>query len=201
MTTTTEQKQQTQATNMELVQRRNLKSAQAENQREQKEKYMQNLTESVKKDKYKTPKTEAQQKQALKKKQGLNARLIKMRKKKKKNKLLTKKYKRIIKKYQRTSWTLLYVAAFADAFFDLLTIPVISTIMSFGLSLYINIALWNIGPKKERTKRRLIRAGASTLDLIPIINWIPISVLIIYKAQEGGKRRVRRAKRIIKKLN
>ncbi len=147
------------------------------------------------------PKTDAQQKQALKQKQKWYARTIHARKRKKRKKLLTKKYKKIIRKYQRTSWILLYVAAFSDALFDILSVPFLSVGISFCLSLYINIALWGIGKKGDRQKTRIIRGAVSLLDLIPIVNFIPFSVVIVYKAQDNEKKRVKRARRIIKKLN
>ncbi len=147
------------------------------------------------------PETGAQQKQAIKQKQRWYARTIKARKKKKKKKVLTKKYEKIIRKYQKTSWILLYVVAFSDALFDILSVPFLSTGISFCLSLYINIALWRIGKKGDRQKTRIIRGAVSLLDLIPIINFIPFSVVIVYKAQNNEKKRVKRARRIIKKLN
>lgn len=150
---------------------------------------------------YGDEKTDAQKKQGLRGRQRWHARMIQARKRDKRKAMITKKYDKIIRQYGRVSWMLLYVAAASDAFFDLLTIPVLSTILSFCTSLYINAVLWNVGGKKGRAKRRIIRASISTLDLIPIINLIPFSVIIVYRTQEDEKNRVERAKKALKKLS
>ena len=183
---------------------RELKKAQAANQKKQvlEHQHNENLGRNIKSSRYTAPiRTDAQKKQALKEQQRWHARMIASRKRGKKKASLTKKYAKIITKYNRVSWTLLYTAAYADVFFDVLTIPILSTVLSFCTSLYIIIGLWNVGPKKERTKRRMIRISASIIDLIPIINLIPIAVIIVYKAQESEKKRVHNAKRALKKLS
>jgi hypothetical protein len=183
---------------------RNLKRAQAAQQQKQQleRQHAERVAQNLKSSRYNPPpQTDAQKKQALQQRQRWNARMITARKRKKTSKLLSKKYQKIIAKYNHTSWILLYTAAFADAFFDVLTIPILSTVLSICTSLYLNIKLWRMGPAKARNKRRMIRATASLLDLIPIINLIPVSVLIVYKTQEEEKKRVRKAKKALKKLS
>lgn len=123
------------------------------------------------------------------------------KKQKKAYNLLVKKQQKIIKKYEGTSWFLLYVAAFSDDIFDVLTIPVVSTIGSFCTSLYVNGKLWSMGSEKARNQMRMKRAGLLVVDLIPIINWIPITTWIVYKAQQNEQKRVKRAKKIIAKYS
>lgn len=160
--------------------------------------HVENIAQEMKKQPYKTPTTESRKKQELKSRQRIQARLIRARKRNKAKARIQKQYYKIIAQYARTPWMVLYVAAFTDAFFDILMIPVLSTIASFCASLYINIRMWNIGGKKGRVKRRLLRASISAIDLIPIINIIPFSIIIIYKTKEDERKRVEKAKRKIK---
>lgn len=185
---------------------RNLKKAQANQQQKQAQQHIQNTTNNIQIARppiapTTTQKTDAQQKQALRGQQRWHARVIQARKRKKRIAGIQKKYEKIIRQYVRVSWMLIYVAAVSDAFFDLLLIPILSTFMSFCTSLYINAALWNVGGAKGRAKRRIIRASVSTMDLIPIINLIPFSILIVYKTKEDEKKRAKRARKALKKLS
>jgi hypothetical protein len=176
------------------------RNAQRQKIEQKKEHYMKNIGQQVGASHAVAPRTESQKKHALREKQNNNV----QNKKKKDNsaakKILIKKHMRIIRNYERKIWTLLYVAAFAGAFFDVLTIPILSTMMSFCTSLYINVGLWNVGEPNKRARLRLLRAGVSTLDLVPIINLIPFSVLLVYKTHEEEQKRVKRSRNIVKKV-
>lgn len=183
---------------------RNLKRAQAQNQKResQKERHIEQLAGEIKSGQYRAPqKTDAQKKQALRSRQGLHAQVLKSRRRKKARAKALGKLEKVVRRYERTNWTLLYVAAIADALFDLLTVPILSTALSFCTTLYINAALWRLGRESVRAKRRMIRVGVSALDLVPIINLIPFSVLIVYRTQEEERKRAEKAKNKLKKLS
>jgi hypothetical protein len=185
--------------NQEAVHLRNLKKAQIASRRN-----VQNNNQYTQKSGAQNDmqtQTEAQKKQALKKKQRWHARMIAARKGKKIKKNLLKKQVRTIKGYNRVLWPVVYAAAFADAFFDILSIPILSTFLSFCTSLYINFALWSVGKHDQRSRQRIKRAAVLLLDLVPIINLIPFSVLVVYKTQEDAKKDVQKAKKIIKKIS
>ncbi|PID51825.1 MAG: hypothetical protein CR972_05105 [Candidatus Moraniibacteriota bacterium] len=182
---------------------RNLKMAQAAHRKKQslEQKHLENIGQSIKKSRYNTPiQTDAQKRQMLKKEQKWRNGMIAAQKRNRKKKKNIKKQQKIIRRYNRVLWILVYTAAFADVLFDMLSIPIFSMILSFCTSFYINFSLWNVGPREERAKRRLNRAFFSVIDLVPIINLVPFSVLIVYKAQTNEKKRVIKAKKIIKKL-
>jgi hypothetical protein len=195
---------------LEQQRNRDFKDARIAEQKKQqklkKEQYAGGLASAVKASHVNTQKTtsnktDAQTKREIRQRQSWYAKIIKARKRKKSKKILTRKYEKIIKGYSRISWMLLYTAAVADAFFDLISVPILSTFMSISFSLYLNLALWSVGEKKDRAKRRLIRASVSVLDLIPIINLIPFSIMIVYKTQTREQKRVKRAKKMIEKIN
>ncbi len=182
----------------QMAYERNLKKARLTHEKQQ---HIQNSTKNSAPQRATAQKrTDAQKKQELKAQQRWHARMITARNRRKKLAKLAQKQKKIIKKYLRMPWLVITVAAVADAFFDLLIIPVVSTLLSFCTSLYINVALWRVGPQKERAKRRMIRAMVSLLDLIPIINLIPFSLLIVFKEKNDAEKRVRKAKGKLKEI-
>lgn len=143
-------------------------------------------------------KTDAKIKQQLNtQRKQWRIRMLTERKKKKKLKVISKKYQKVITKYNHVSWTLLYVAAVSDDFSDL--IPILD-LMSVPLSLYMTYALWNVGAKQERNKLRIKRGIIMLIDLIPLISAIPFSVMIIYNIKEKEQNRVKRARKVLNKI-
>ena len=178
-----------------------MRMVQQREQEMQKQAYTQKMAQNVNASRQGVPKSEAQKKQTL----NAQRQAIKQKEQAPKinaaRKAQLKKQQKIIKKYERTSWTLLYVAAIFDDIADVLTIPIVSTALSICSSLYVNFKLWSIGSEKARNKMRLKRAGLLVLDLIPIINWIPVTTWIVYNAQQDEKKRVKKARKIIEKYS
>ncbi len=178
-----------------------VRMAQQREQEIQKQTYTQKMAQNVNASRQGVPRSEAQKKQALNTQRQVIRQKDQAPKINAARKAQLKKQQKIITKYERTSWTLLYVAAIFDDISDILTIPILSTALSICSSLYVNFKLWSIGSEKARNRMRLKRAGLLVLDLMPIINWIPVTTWIVYKAQEEEKKRVKKAKKIIEKYS
>lgn len=178
-----------------------MRAMQQRDQEMQKQAYTQKMAQGVHASHHDIPRSEAQKKQALNTQRQVIKQKAQTSKINAARNARLKKLQKIITKYERTSWTLLYVAAIFDDIADILTIPILSTGLSICSSLYVNYKLWSIGSEKARNRMRLKRAGLLVLDLIPIINWIPVTTWIVYNAQQDEKKRVKKAKKIIKKYS
>lgn len=109
-----------------------------------------------------------------------------------------KKLNGIIKKYERTPWTVLYVVAAFDDGSDL--IPFLSIFTSIGTSIYLNAKLWECGDAQTRQSSRIRRIFLSLVDTVPIINLLPVSIYIVYSAKKSEQARVDAAKKELAKI-
>ncbi len=105
------------------------------------------------------------------------------------------KQEKIVAKYRNMNWTMLYMVAFLDDLIDIIPIPG----MSLLTSLYITVKLRKVGPVQKQRSRMWWRIFLMIIDMIPIINIAPISLGIVYNAQESERKRVAKARDFVKK--
>ena len=106
-----------------------------------------------------------------------------------------------IKKYEKTGFLLPYAVAFGAETFDLVgAIPV------FGLAFWIFAALFRlyikvfIFIKTTKLTRALMAIGVLLLEMIPVINLLPFTVLSLYWLQNHLKEEAREAEKTVARI-
>ena len=188
----------------QAAQARNLQRARLDQQRKQeaqKKMYTQKIAGQIQKGRVAPQKTDAQKKQALNGKRSFLAKQTQKRKMAGLQKQKIKSLQKIIKKYEKTLWFLLYTAAFADELFDVLPVPFLAQVLSLSSSAYINFALWNIGSPKTRKIDRIKRAGLVIIDIVPFINYLPTTIIMLYTVKKREEERYKKAKKQLAKIS
>lgn len=187
---------------------RNIKRAQAIQQRKQKEEvYMQQVSQNVNISRQNIlqsqPRTEVQQKHALKSQRKRYAQTVKASKKtSKRKKALAKIYAKDIKRYKNTPWMLMYTASGVNVLGGLLTgLFGIGYIFTVPATLFIDVMVWKAFSKKNRVEIRAELVVLTVIKFIPIVGMVPASVRLVYVAKKKAKKNMERSKMKIKKIS
>jgi len=187
---------------------RNIKRAQAIQQRKQKEEvYMQQVSQNVNISRQNIlqsqPRTEVQQKHALKSQRKRYAQTVKASKKtSKRKKALAKIYAKDIKRYENTPWMLMYTASGVNVLGGLLTgLFGIGYIFTVPATLFIDVMVWKAFSKKNRVEIRAELVVLTVIKFIPIVGMVPASVRLVYVAKKKAKKNMERSKMKIKKIS
>ncbi len=143
------------------------------------------------------PKTDAQKKQALQQKQKKNF-LAQTAKSGKKN-AKTKTHQQDIKRYERTPWTLMYIAVaanvlggFAVVFFGLGYLLVIPA------TVFIDIMVWQAVSGSERIAIRTAVVAVTAIKIF--ISPLPAGLILVLFTQSVAKKKEQSAKMQMKKI-
>jgi len=187
---------------------RNIKRAQATQQKKQKERvHMQQVSQNINTSKQNIsqaePQTDAQKKQALKKQQKNYFQKSRARRKTNaKKKILMKLYAKDIKRYENTPWILMYTAVGVNIFGGLLTaLGGIGYLFVIPATLFIDVMIWKAFSKKDRVEISALMVVASVIKFIPIIGMLPASWRLVYVAEKKAREKMEESEKKIKKLS
>ena len=182
---------------------RNIKRAQATQQRKQKEaahlqQISQNVSVSRQNMSQSQPKTQAQQKHALKKASIKNT--LNNRGKKKRILKQIKKRQKVIDKHKSVHWMLLWTASAMSFFGGFFTEFLIGYLFTIPAAIYIAVKLWGLFSGVEKRENRAVALSANIIKLIPFLSLLPAQIIYVYVSQKRSKHKINENKKKIKRL-